>query len=274
VPRTATIRDAADIERAVHEIGLPCAIKPVHSHVWQRHFRVKVMRVDDEPTLRARLAEVGALGLEVLVTEIIPGGDDQFLSYYTYMDEHGEPLFHLTKRKLRGYPIHFGLSTYQVVEWHPDVAELGLRFFSGVGLRGIGNVEFKRDARDGQLKLIECNHRFTAANELVRRAGVDVARVAYGRLFGVPMAPARPPREGDRMWHAWDVPALLGYRATGELSTARWIASLMRPFHLPYFRWTDPVPSMIGLTQSAAKLRRSVARDGVGAPLAKARTAA
>ena len=56
----------------------------------------------------------------------------------------------------------------------------------------MGNVEFKRDTRDGRLKLIECNHRFTAANELVRRAGIDLARIAYDRACGddVPPTPA------------------------------------------------------------------------------------
>jgi predicted ATP-grasp superfamily ATP-dependent carboligase len=268
-PGTVIVRNAADLDRAVAELGFPCAVKPVHSHVWQRHFRAKLLPVHDELTLRTTVARARELGIDVLVTEIIPGGDDQLLSYYTYIDDSGHPLFHLTKRRLRGYPVHFGLATYQVIEWHPDVAELGLRFFEGAGLRGVGNVEFKRDARDGVLKLIECNHRFTAANELVRLAGVDLARIAYDRARGedVPAAPAV--RNGDRMWHAWDMPAFLGYRAHGEVTTAEWLRSLMHPFHLPHFRWSDPLPSAVGLAQGAGKVRRRIERDGIRAPIAR-----
>jgi predicted ATP-grasp superfamily ATP-dependent carboligase len=273
-PGTVIVRRAADVERAVAERGFPCAVKPVHSHVWQRHFRAKVLPVDDELALRTTVARALELGIDVLVTEIIPGGDDQLLSYYTYIDDSGRPLFHLTKRRLRGYPVHFGLATYQVIEWHPDVAELGLRFFAGVGLRGVGNVEFKRDARDGALKLIECNHRFTAANELVRIAGVDLARIAYDRARGVDVPPTPEVRNGDRMWNVWDVPAFLGYRADGELTAAAWMRSLMHRSHVPHFRWSDPVPSVIGAAQGAGKLRRRMTRDGIRAPIARVTRAA
>jgi D-aspartate ligase len=269
-PRTVTIRDAADIDRAVTEVGLPCAIKPLHSHLWQRHFNRKVVRVADEAGLRTTLAEVRGLGLEVLVTEIIPGADDRFVSYYTYLDQAGDPLFHFTKRKLRGYPIHFGLWTYQVVEWHEDVADLGLRFARGAGLRGVVNVEFKRDARDGALKLIECNHRFTAANEIVRIAGVDIARLAYGELVGDPMRPQDPPREGARLWSTWDVAAFLGYRAAGEITTAAWLRSLLHPLHVGTLSWDDPLPFAVALAEDARKLRAAVSRRGVRALAVKA----
>jgi D-aspartate ligase len=270
-PATVPIHSGADVERAVEEIGFPCGIKPLHSHLWQRHLHVKLVPVEDELALRSTLTRVRELGLEVLVTELVPGGDDQFVSYYTYLDERGEPLFHFTKRKLRGYPIHFGLCTYQVVEWHPDVAELGLRFLTGVGLRGVGNVEFKRDSRDGQLKLIECNHRFTASNEIVRRAGVDIARLAYARLAGadLPPVPVRPTHAGNRLWQGWDVAAFLAYRANGELTTAAWLRSLTHPFNLQYFRWTDPLPSAMKLLENARKLQRNGSRARARALFAK-----
>jgi D-aspartate ligase len=268
-PSTVRIRGAADVPVAVERVGFPCAVKPVHSHLWQRHFRAKLVVAGDEASLRACLARAGALGLEVIVTEIVPGADDQFVSYYSYLDEAGRPLFHFTKRKLRGYPIHFGLWTYQVVEWHPDVAELGLRFFSGIGLRGVGNVEFKRDARDGRLKLIECNHRFTAANELVRRAGVDIARLAYGRGAGVELAAVRPVREGMRHWSPWDIAGFLAYRAAGELSTAAWLASL-RPAHVGALRWDDPMPSVAAARAGLRRLRRAEAPAGLAASLRRA----
>ena len=69
--------------------------------------------------------------------------------------------------------------------------ELGLAFLRGAGVRGLANVEFKRDERDGRLKLIECNYRFTAPNEQFRRAGMDLA------LFVVQPA-GRPPGTARR----------------------------------------------------------------------------
>jgi D-aspartate ligase len=269
-PRTVSIRGAGDIDRVVAELGFPCAIKPLHSHLWQRHFRAKLIPVADEDALRAELAEVGRLGLEVLATEIITGADDAFVSYYTYLDEAGRPLFDFTKRKLRGYPIHFGLWTYQIVEWHADVAELGLRFLTGAGIRGVANVEFKRDARDGRLKLIECNHRFTAANEIVALSGIDIARLAYGELVGVPMLPDAPARLGARLWSTWDIAAFLGYRAVGELTTTDWLRSLLHPLHVGMLRLDDPLPFLAAVGEDVRKLHRAVGRDGARAAVRKA----
>ncbi len=246
-PRTVTVREEADVERAVAEIGFPCALKPLHSHLFAQHFsaRTKVWEVCTEAELRETLGRMVALGLEMLATEILPGGDDSFFSYYSYLDEHGEPLFHFTKWKLRQYPVRFGLATYHASRWDEETAQVGLRFFRGVGLRGIGNVEFKRDPRDGVLKLIECNHRFTAANELVRAAGIDVARLAYCRLAGLPPPRLDGFRDGVYLWNpVEDVRALLDYRRRGDLTVAAWARSLLRPQRFPLLDLRDPGPSL------------------------------
>ena len=259
-PRTVTVRRDEDVERAAGEIGFPCALKPLHSHLFAQHFstRTKVWVVERKEELRETLGRMVELELEMLVTEILPGGDDRFFSYYSYLDERGEPLFHFTKHKLRQYPIRFGLATYHLSRWDEETAAVGLRFFQGVGLRGIGNVEFKRDPRDGQLKLIECNHRFTAANELVRAAGIDVARLTYRRLAGLPQAPLEGFRDGVRLWHpVEDARAFLDYRREGQLSLATWTRSLLHRQRFPLLDMRDPMPSLGNYARMA---RRAVRR--------------
>ena len=263
VPHTVTVRDEADVERAVAEIGLPCALKPLHSHRFAQHFgiRKKVVVVETSAELERELRALVELDLEMLATEIVTGGDHEFASYYTYVDEDGEPLFHFTKRKIRQWPTRFGLTCYQVTEWVPEVAELGLRFFQGVGLRGVGNVEFKRDPRDGEWKLIECNHRFTAANELVRAAGIELPLLAYNRVLGRPGPRIRGFREGVRMWHAIeDFRAFRDYRRNGELTAAQWVASLLHRQHFPVLTLSDPLPA----AHNYRRMARSALRKARG----------
>jgi predicted ATP-grasp superfamily ATP-dependent carboligase len=258
-PRTMTVRGERDVEAAAAQIGFPSALKPLRSHLFAQRFGAhrKVWIVESEDGLRDTLARMLELGLEMLVTEILPGPDTAFVSYYSYLDRDGTPLFHFTKRKLRQYPIGFGLTCYQTTEWDADAAELGVRFFRGVGLRGVGNVEFKRDPRDGQLKLIECNHRFTLANELVRRAGIDIPRLAYDRLVGREPPPVDAFREGVRMWHlVEDTRAFFDYRRAGELSATRWLVSLLHRQHFPLLDRDDPGPSVFELRRKADALRR------------------
>ena len=266
VPHTITPQDVDELDDLMGDLAYPCVLKPLHSHMFARlaGTTAKVLVAHNASELRHTFLRMQALGLKMLITETIPGPEDQYLSYYGYMDEHGESLLHFTKRKIRQYPIRFGLSSYQVSEWCEEVADVGLRFFQGVGLRGIGNVEFKRDSRDGRLKLIECNHRFTAANELVQLSGIDLALFTYNRLLGRPLPSVESFREKVYMWHPiQDTRAMLRYRSEGELSLRAWARSLMRRQHFPVARLDDPMPTLdLHARRLIARARRprSVAR--------------
>jgi predicted ATP-grasp superfamily ATP-dependent carboligase len=249
-PRTVAVHTAADVERCASLFAYPCALKPVHAHRFQRRsgMGVKAIVVRDEAELRDQFRRLAPLGVELLVTEIVPGDDDQLLGYHAYVDQHGDPLLQVTKRKLRQYPVGFGTGCYHVTESLPRVAELGLAFLRGIGARGLANVEFKRDARDGALKLIECNHRFTATNEHIRVAGIDLALFTYNRLLGRATPPVATMRTGVRLWcPVRDVRAGLELGRAGRLSARRWARSIMHRQHLPVFRWSDPGPTLAQL---------------------------
>jgi D-aspartate ligase len=260
-PRTIVLASERDLEEAAETFAFPWALKPLQIHVFAHHFRRKAIVVRDRAAMEAAFERTHALGLRMLATEIIPGPEDQYVSYYSYLDEHGTPLLHFTKRKLRQYPIGFGGGTYHVTEWNPEAAELGLQFFQAVGLRGIGNVEFKRDARDGILKLMECNPRFTAANEQVNRAGIDLALLSYNRVVGAPLPRVDGFREGVRLWLPLeDLLAYRSYARTGELELGEWLRSLLHRQHFPVLRWSDPLPTLVGLWRILSRAWRRVQR--------------
>lgn len=263
-PRTATVSAGTDIAKVAEAASYPCALKPIHSHLFAHRLdgSLKAYVVSSRDELEARLGELIPLGIEMLVTEIIPGAEDQFAGYYSYIDENGEPLFHLTKRKLRQYPPIFGMGCYHVTTADPEVADAGLRFLRGVGVRGLANVELKRDARDGQLRLIECNHRFTAINELLRIAGADLALFAYSRLSGRPLPSMSRYASDVRLWHPLqDARAAAGLRRRGELSLGGWARSVAHRQHTPLFEWRDPRPSIgFGLARITRRAGRGPTR--------------
>jgi D-aspartate ligase len=246
-PRTLPIRSFEDLAAVSAAVGFPCALKPRHSHLFASQFgmRKKLYLTSDQSMLETIYSQLQPLGLELIATEIIRGDDDRFHSYYTYLDERGEPLLHFTKQKLRQFPPYFGLGSYHVSDWDDEVAELGLRYCQGSNLRGLAAVEFKRDAQDGQLKLIECNHRFTLATELLRHSGIDLPLLVYNRLSGRGKMTVGSYRSGVHLWFpVEDVCAFLTYRRRGELSFGRWAKSLACRQHFPVFSWTDPRPSI------------------------------
>lgn len=200
-----------------------------------------------------------ALGLAMQVTEIVRGGDDRIVAYFTYLDEGGQPLMHFTNRKLRQLPIHFGVGCYVVGEWMPDVAKLGLRFVQEIGLRGIAHVEFKRDVRDGQLRLIECNHRFNLAIGLLCASDLDLPLFTYERLLGRSGPSLDSPRYGLRLWHPVpDFRAFLAYRAAGELTGRAWVRSILHRQRFSVFDWRDPLPSVVAHLSGVRELARRI----------------
>lgn len=248
VDRPLTFAGTVDgLRQASRCLAFPCALKPVRSHVFARHYGLeqKVLVTRSPAELRTAIDQTSALGLEMLVTEVVPGPENAYHTYYSYTDEEGVPLFEFTKRKLRQWPVGFGLPCYQVSDWDREVACTGRAFLGGVGARGVASVEFKRDERDGRLKLIECNHRFSRSTELLRLCGIDQALIAYERAAGRRVSPVTAYRLGVHMWHpVEDVRAFVARRRRDQLGLLEWARSLAHRQHFLVLDWSDPKPSL------------------------------
>jgi predicted ATP-grasp superfamily ATP-dependent carboligase len=241
-PRTLVTHDVGDLDPERAGFGFPCAYKPVVSHRFARHFRTKAFIVRNAGELAEAHRLTQAHGLEMMLTEVIHGDDDQLVAYVSHLGADGRPVVEYTHQKLRQWPTGFGLASYAVSGWEPEVARTALRFLRHVGLCGVSEVEFKRDARDGVWKLIECNYRFTID---VVGAADDLPTLAYQRALGIADAPARPVRLGSHLWNPLsDLRSLGSLRRRGQLSAAEWARSLRRPLRTHVFRADDPLPTV------------------------------
>lgn len=252
VPRHFAVESLDQLDQALvaSAVEFPCAVKPLHSHLFARRYGAnkKVFVVHDRSQLVEACTELAGHQLRTMVTEIIPGPEDAYCSLHTYLDEDGEPLVLLTKRKLRQYPVGFGMGTYHVTDWNEEVARVGVQFCRGVGIRGVANPEFKWDARDGRLKLIECNHRFTMSSDLVRRVGINLPLVAYNRLLARPVPQVNGYRQGVHLWApSADLQAFRDARRQGELTAREWVGSLLHRQHHALFDKSDPGPVLASL---------------------------
>src|SRR5262249_17257286 len=112
--------------------------------------------------------------------------------------------------------------------------------------------------RDGVVKLIECNARFTASNSLVARAGYDLAWFVYSRIVDRPQPPLGDFTVGKRLlFPVEDFHAYRALKRRGELTFWQWLKSIVHPTTFPIFRWSDPRPTLVF---EAARIRNAVAR--------------
>jgi len=245
-PKFWRVRSVDDIERLRGELVYPLIVKPKSSYQFQKRFKGKFFFANDFAELIDRFCVVESEGIEAVLVEVIPGPDSMLCSYYTYMDELGNPQFHFTKRIIRRYPVNMGVASYHITDHVEDVGELSLTLLKHVGLQGLATPEFKLDVRDNQLKLIECNVRFTAANCLVARAGYDLGNFVYNRIVGIPQPPLTDFRTGLRLWDPLrDLRAFLELRKRGELTLFQWLASIWHPQVFPFFSYRDPMPGLV-----------------------------
>jgi predicted ATP-grasp superfamily ATP-dependent carboligase len=248
-PKFWVAESGRDVEAVRDELVFPLVVKPRLGFVFEAKTGKKLLQVENYGEVAAAVDAVAATGTGSVLMEKIPGNDDRLCSYYTYLDEESRPLFHFTKRVIRRYPVMTGTACYHVTDWIPEAVELGNKLFAHVGLRGLANVEFKRDDRDGTLKLIECNARFTASDCLVARSGINLAAFVYCRVTGRPTPKMESFVRGMRLWDpVRDFQAHLQMKKAGTITTREWIASVMRRQSFAYFQWTDPGPAVARLT--------------------------
>lgn len=247
-PRFSILRDRDDLGPALERLRPPCGIKPLEGHLFRERTgsSEKVIPVESAADFERLAGPWLRDGLGLMATEIVGGLDDRIYALFTYLDDRGEPVFTFTNRKLRQDPPHFGVGCYVKQEPAPEVEELGLRFLHAAGMRGVAHVEFKRDPRDGEFKLIECNPRINLSIELLVASGVDLPLLVYRRLRGEPDPPLHPRRDGLHLWHPIpDLRSLRVQRRAGELTAWRWLRSLLHRQRFTLFAAADPKPSLI-----------------------------
>jgi D-aspartate ligase len=255
-PRFWAAPTRQEVLRLRDRLPYPLLVKPHFSHIYQGHFGRKFPLVGTFEELLAAYDQACAAGVEVMLVEFVPGPDSGTCSYYTYLDDEGRPLYEFTKSVVRRYPEATGIGCLEVSTWEPEVRDLALRLLRHVGLRGVANVEFKRDQRDGGYRLIECNARFSGATCLLVACGIDNALLVYYRLVGRPYQVPSSYRLGVKLWYPYeDYCAFRHMRRSGRIGAGQWLRSIVGRHVLPYFRWSDPLPSLI---KEATRLKAGV----------------
>jgi D-aspartate ligase len=125
---------------------------------------------------------------------------------------------------------------------NPQLHGQATELLTRLGFRGIVDLDYRFDARDGRYKLLDFNPRVGAQFRLFSdTAGVDVVVAAHLDLTGRPV-PQGSPHLGRRfLVENYDPFAALAYRRDG-LSLKSWVASLRGADELAWFAKDDLAP--------------------------------
>ncbi len=251
--------DVADLRNG--RWSYPCVLKPATPHQWIQAYRdgSKLLMAHSPEELVDGYRNARQRGLQVLIQECIPGGDELIYSLYCYANANGELLGSGVGRKLRQFPVGVGNGTLRESVLEPRVVELGRDFIHAIGFHGIGNVEFRRDPRDGEFKLMELNTRTALGEEVLIAGGLHLPYLAYRDLIGQPLPPQDQYRVGLKWWYCeMDLRAFKEYRRRGELTLWRWLRSLIGVKAFAHFAWDDVRPFVVAMRTMVWKWRRGL----------------
>jgi predicted ATP-grasp superfamily ATP-dependent carboligase len=211
----------------------PVIVKPERSVEFKRRFRRQAFRCETPAELEEALAKTEEFG--PIVQELIPGGDDALYTVGSYLDADGRALGVFCGRKLRQTPPGIGTCRVGEAVWVEEVVDDALRLLAAFEYRGVSQVEFKRDPRDGRFKLMEINARLWQWHGLASACGVDIPLIAYADLTGDTPPPVQMNGNGKR----WAITLLPGERPTPQRP----------PYVDAIFAADDPKPALVHLAR-------------------------
>jgi D-aspartate ligase len=267
VPETLFPSEREEIAAFAGKASYPVVVKSVEP--WALHGRPHAPSVFIAPDAQALLDFCDAvhdpMSPNLILQEYIPGGAESVWMFNGYFDEHSECLFGLTGTKLRQFPPYTGVTTLGVCVANPTIEETTRRLMKGIGYRGILDIGYRYDQRDGRYKLLDVNPRIGGTFRLfVDDRGMDVARAMYLDLTGQEVLPALP-RSG-RKWlvENFDVVSSLRYARDRNLGPVSWIRSFRGVKECAWFARDDlrpfaaMVPRSIQISVTAAFRRRQM----------------
>lgn len=208
IPETLVIRSPADLQNA-QELAYPRVLKPARSRVrtprgW---LSTGVTYVADPNDLRRKLQFYDTAVFPVLLQERIEGPG---VGVFALCDR-GRTLARFSHRRLREKPPSGGVSVLsESAPLDPHAAEYAERLLAELKWDGVAMVEFKRDRRDGSLRLMEINGRFWGSLQLAIDAGIDFPSLLVQLAAGRPVPPNTDYRVGVRCrWFLGDLDHLL-----------------------------------------------------------------
>lgn len=144
---------------------------------------VRFFDSDERPDVDALVSEMGHVPL---AQEFVPG-DSEYGFFALY--DRGEPVARFQHRRIRSYSYAGGASVFRKSVYLPELEAAGMRLLDELDWHGPAMVEFKRDPRDGEFKLMEINPRFWGSLALSVASGVDFP-YRYFQLAGDELPPA------------------------------------------------------------------------------------
>jgi predicted ATP-grasp superfamily ATP-dependent carboligase len=185
IPETHIPREESRIEQLLSQVKYPCIVKPIDS--FSVNFSSKSRKnltFSDADSLFEFLQDHKELLGQIIIQDIIPGGDSNTYQATTYVKEDFTVSYVFTMRKIRQCPPNYGSTSFGVSERIPALAQIAEEFLRTIQYRGFISMEFKYHPLTGEWMYIESNPRLPLYHALIHDSGVNYPYIYYQDLVG------------------------------------------------------------------------------------------
>jgi predicted ATP-grasp superfamily ATP-dependent carboligase len=260
-PRVVLADSTATIRQFAADAGFPLVAKlaePWHGHGTLHSTTI----VADSAALSEIWAACGEAGASLMLQEFIPASAQSDWFFHGYCDSRSVCSPSFTGIKERSYPARAGLTSLGCSADNRRLRTQTCGFLSAIGYRGIMDLDIRRDARDGEFKVLDFNPRLGAQFRLFTdTAGIDVAIAQYLDLTGQELPHAEQVSGRRFLVESYDPLAAVSYWRSGELGLRTWAASVRGIDETAWFARDDLVPfGLMCLRMGARFVSRPFAR--------------
>ena len=181
IPHTQYLASDDSIDYVSSSAKYPCIIKPAIMKDFYDKLKVKAILCKNPEELVQNLKQASEfVPLEFLmVQELIPGFVDTQFSVGILFDGE-KAVNYITAKRKRQHPLIFGhATTYAETVDIPVLKDYATMILKEVGYKGICEVEFMYDKRDGKYKFLEVNPRLWKWHLLAHRSNVPILESSY-----------------------------------------------------------------------------------------------
>ncbi len=246
-PKTYVSNSYSDVGRLVEQFEFPVIVKIAEP--WQRP-RPKGLNSTTVASNAAELQKIlciaeGPPRTTLLIQECIPSKDGVDAMFAGYCNDRSSCLVGLTGEKIRSYPPFAGMTSASRSTNDPDLRSLAEALLGRIGFSGIVDLEFRRDERDGKLKLLDFNPRVGAQFRLYETsAGIDVVRAMHLDLTGRQVPRSEGVSHRVFIVENYEARVFWSYRRTRALTVREWFRSLRGKRVFAWFGRDDLLPFM------------------------------
>jgi D-aspartate ligase len=189
VPRFSHVRDRGDLMALLPDVRYPRVLKARLGHTAKVRAGFGTVLVGTRRDLLERAALLFDHDIDFMLTDVVPGREHRLEAAVTVRRDDGSYALEYGRRKIRQWPLDYGVGSLNQSAPVPGTMDLSRRLLAHAGYRGIASFETKRNARDGELYLIEVNVRIPANFGLADACGVDGSWRLYATLAGLELGP-------------------------------------------------------------------------------------